>query len=434
MAQPASELLPDTEEGHSAPVLSTDIADLPLDARCNRPFEDNYLSDRSYTFFTHIATDLTIEKRMYVTSFFITKDFVQRFWPAAGDTVVSSRQHPEIDVDIPGPAVLNRSQTNPQVPNNVALPAFSSSNDNADANTLSLPEILITQSSSSDDALPTTTNDNASTEMPNPLAADSSTRRQHQGSVQRRLLPRGTSTALVRRRDDVEDDLEGYGRAVRPPSSVYSEHNDVDDVIYDTVSQVLTSLEQNQCAWAVLGIEPEIRFGSGGKDLEELLNDHAFQKQYTVLEARPTSKDALAATNTANPYKVYLVSPKPPAFITGSTLHRVPPLCISMLGFPRGTLVLYLEPTGDASKRRITVVDSRTGTVFEAVVCGTTTVYNETMEFPDRLSGEVQVTFTGLDGEKNSQSLPSETLTFVSLERLWLMRMRYAGVHYQEDL
>ncbi|KAK4550404.1 hypothetical protein LTR86_011333, partial [Recurvomyces mirabilis] len=88
--------------------------------------------------------------------------------------------------------------------------------------------------------------------------------------------------ALVRRRDDTDDDLEGYERAVRPPSSVYSEHNSGDYNPYDTVSQVLASLEQSQYSWAVLGIDPAIRFGSSGTDLEDLLDDHAYRNQYSV--------------------------------------------------------------------------------------------------------------------------------------------------------
>lgn len=55
------------------PALSTDLVDVPLKARCNRPFERSYLSDRKYLLPKYVLSKDTQEQCQYVTTFAVAQ-------------------------------------------------------------------------------------------------------------------------------------------------------------------------------------------------------------------------------------------------------------------------------------------------------------------------------------------------------------------------
>ncbi|KAK0893067.1 hypothetical protein LTR91_025429 [Friedmanniomyces endolithicus] len=73
------EILPDLPIAPNNAPTSTDLLDVPLKARCNRPFEHSFQSNRKHLFTDYIfAADA--ERLEYVTTFGIAKDIVQSFW------------------------------------------------------------------------------------------------------------------------------------------------------------------------------------------------------------------------------------------------------------------------------------------------------------------------------------------------------------------
>ncbi|GAB7336319.1 hypothetical protein MBLNU13_g09059t2 [Cladosporium sp. NU13] len=69
------------------PALSTDLVDVTLKARCNRPFERSYLSDRKYMFPKYVLSKEVQEKCQYVTTFAVARDVVHSFWNPPGPTL-----------------------------------------------------------------------------------------------------------------------------------------------------------------------------------------------------------------------------------------------------------------------------------------------------------------------------------------------------------
>ncbi|GAB7336289.1 hypothetical protein MBLNU13_g09039t1 [Cladosporium sp. NU13] len=69
------------------PALSTDLVDVALKARCNRPFERSYLSDRKYMFPKYVLSKEVQEKCQYVTTFAVARDIVHSFWNPPGATL-----------------------------------------------------------------------------------------------------------------------------------------------------------------------------------------------------------------------------------------------------------------------------------------------------------------------------------------------------------
>jgi len=78
------------------PALSTDLVDVPLKARCNRPFERSYLSDRKYMFPKYVLSKGVQEKCQYVTTFAVARDIVHSFWNAPEATISdeTTRENP----------------------------------------------------------------------------------------------------------------------------------------------------------------------------------------------------------------------------------------------------------------------------------------------------------------------------------------------------
>ncbi|KAK0866000.1 hypothetical protein LTR87_015180 [Friedmanniomyces endolithicus] len=102
------EILPDLPIApHNAPT-STDLLDVPLKARCNRPFERSFQSNRKHLF-TDCIFAADAERLEYVTTFGIAKDIVQSFWgytdrPVSAPAPTSSitpLSAPETDIDMP---------------------------------------------------------------------------------------------------------------------------------------------------------------------------------------------------------------------------------------------------------------------------------------------------------------------------------------------
>ena len=61
------------------PTLSIDLVNITLKARCNRPFERSYLSNRKYMFLKYILLKEVQEKCQYVTTFIVARDIIYSF-------------------------------------------------------------------------------------------------------------------------------------------------------------------------------------------------------------------------------------------------------------------------------------------------------------------------------------------------------------------
>lgn len=62
------------------PVLSTDLVDVPLKFRCNRPSERSFLANRQYLFPRHILVENEQERCLYTTAAAVARDVVHCFW------------------------------------------------------------------------------------------------------------------------------------------------------------------------------------------------------------------------------------------------------------------------------------------------------------------------------------------------------------------
>ncbi|KAK4570569.1 hypothetical protein LTR86_002651 [Recurvomyces mirabilis] len=281
---------PDTEEASSSPPLSTDAADLPLNARCNRPYWHSYLSDRKYAFISHMTATRSAEKRRYVTSFAIAKDIVERFWPC-GVIRNTSASTLEDGVESGEPIVSARDETGPSRLATTTTIIAQGLNSGRPSTSTPPPGIIITQPPNQTDALRSYEADGTSPfrELRPPL-----TSRLTSSPTPRSMLPlQGASTALVRRRDEVEDDLEARERALRPPSSIYSSQDVTGRTLNDEVTTALANLRQGGPRWAILGIATDIRYGSDGAELERILIHHSItvHRVFTTYQSERSSVD-----------------------------------------------------------------------------------------------------------------------------------------------
>ncbi|KAK5711013.1 hypothetical protein LTS12_027959, partial [Elasticomyces elasticus] len=73
------ETLPDVALALNTPCTSTDLVDVPIRARCNRPFERSFYMDRKHLFPKQLCE--AVDKRLeYTTTFAVARDLVQSFW------------------------------------------------------------------------------------------------------------------------------------------------------------------------------------------------------------------------------------------------------------------------------------------------------------------------------------------------------------------
>ncbi|KAK0247126.1 hypothetical protein LTS09_017727 [Friedmanniomyces endolithicus] len=112
IASDIEEILPDLPIAPNNAPTSTDLLDVPLKARCNRPFERSFQSNRKHLF-TDCIFAADAERLEYVTTFGIAKDIVQSFWgytdqpvsaPAPTCSITEeppALSAPETDVDMP---------------------------------------------------------------------------------------------------------------------------------------------------------------------------------------------------------------------------------------------------------------------------------------------------------------------------------------------
>lgn len=74
-------LLPaETQRSLRPPQVNTDIVDVPVRARCNRPFYGTYQADRKHLFLEYVYAELSTEQQEYITTFAVARDFVHCFW------------------------------------------------------------------------------------------------------------------------------------------------------------------------------------------------------------------------------------------------------------------------------------------------------------------------------------------------------------------
>lgn len=81
-------LLEDTAES-ATPPLSTEVADVPVRARCNRPFERSFRIDHKFLFIEYVFAGKDADCNEYITTFAIARDIVHCFW--GGEPPVSMR-------------------------------------------------------------------------------------------------------------------------------------------------------------------------------------------------------------------------------------------------------------------------------------------------------------------------------------------------------
>ncbi|KAK0822579.1 hypothetical protein LTR73_009206, partial [Friedmanniomyces endolithicus] len=73
------EILPDVACALRPPLISTDLVDTPIRARCNRPFERSFYVDRKYLFAEHVFA-AAAERLEYTTTFAMAKDLILSLW------------------------------------------------------------------------------------------------------------------------------------------------------------------------------------------------------------------------------------------------------------------------------------------------------------------------------------------------------------------
>lgn len=72
--------VPDVTPATRKPLLSTDLVELQSKARCNRPFDRSFNTDRKYLFIDTIVTEPSIDQEQYITTFAVARDIVHSFW------------------------------------------------------------------------------------------------------------------------------------------------------------------------------------------------------------------------------------------------------------------------------------------------------------------------------------------------------------------
>ncbi|EMC97300.1 hypothetical protein BAUCODRAFT_130484 [Baudoinia panamericana UAMH 10762] len=78
----ANPILADVETAPGRPAYSTDATDVPVRARCNRPFQRSFEADRRYLFPTCLYSKQDMQCLQYVTCAAIAADIVRCFWPS----------------------------------------------------------------------------------------------------------------------------------------------------------------------------------------------------------------------------------------------------------------------------------------------------------------------------------------------------------------
>jgi len=73
------EIPPDIPRALCPPLISTDLVDTPIRARCNRPFERSFYVDRKYLFAEHVFA-AAAERLEYTTTFAMAKDLILSLW------------------------------------------------------------------------------------------------------------------------------------------------------------------------------------------------------------------------------------------------------------------------------------------------------------------------------------------------------------------
>ncbi|KAK4899885.1 hypothetical protein LTR49_027553, partial [Elasticomyces elasticus] len=73
------ETLPDVPLALNNPCTSTDFVDVPIRARCNRPFERSFYIDRKYLFPEQLS-EAADKRHEYTTTFAVARDLVRSFW------------------------------------------------------------------------------------------------------------------------------------------------------------------------------------------------------------------------------------------------------------------------------------------------------------------------------------------------------------------
>ncbi|KAK0302271.1 hypothetical protein LTR82_017932 [Friedmanniomyces endolithicus] len=73
------EILPDVPCALRPPLISTDLVDTPIRARCNRPFERSFYVDRKHLFAEHVFA-AAAERLEYTTTFAMAKDLILSLW------------------------------------------------------------------------------------------------------------------------------------------------------------------------------------------------------------------------------------------------------------------------------------------------------------------------------------------------------------------
>ncbi|KAK0351601.1 hypothetical protein LTR94_024332, partial [Friedmanniomyces endolithicus] len=110
------EILPDIPCALRPPLISTDLVDTRIRARCNRPFERSFHLDRKHLFAEHVFA-AAAKRPEYTTTFAMAKDLILSLWgpqvspilhtvhlrrhlsrsSAPASTDVDHRSHPELD-------------------------------------------------------------------------------------------------------------------------------------------------------------------------------------------------------------------------------------------------------------------------------------------------------------------------------------------------
>ncbi|KAK1049077.1 hypothetical protein LTR74_017388 [Friedmanniomyces endolithicus] len=110
------EILLDIPCAPRPPLISTDLVDTPIRARCNRPFERSFHLDRKHLFAEHVFA-AAAERLEYTTAFAMAKDLILSLWgpqvspflytahlrrhlsqsSAPESTDIDHRSHPELD-------------------------------------------------------------------------------------------------------------------------------------------------------------------------------------------------------------------------------------------------------------------------------------------------------------------------------------------------
>ncbi|KAK5111090.1 hypothetical protein LTR85_012265 [Meristemomyces frigidus] len=73
--------IPDISPLMETPNASTDMVDIPIGARCNRPFERNFRTGRKFLFIQHIYAVHSVSNRHeYITAFAVAQDLIHSFW------------------------------------------------------------------------------------------------------------------------------------------------------------------------------------------------------------------------------------------------------------------------------------------------------------------------------------------------------------------